>query len=113
METELGRHVRLRYHLVRREKDALVIHEPHRKVCELEELLHGLGFAESAIEETMKRSRFSPVMKFEHGEESYAAYRMTYRGNGGWSYPLELGPLDRLVKKLVPLLGTDELFELM
>jgi hypothetical protein len=38
---------------------------------------------------------------------------MAYRGAGGWSYPLDSGPLKKLVAKYLRHVGTEELFELM
>ena len=55
-----------------------------------------------------------PVMRlvpYEGGQ--YAIYRMTYRGDGGWSrWSLDRGPLDRLVSTYLPEIGTSEFFEL-
>ena len=38
---------------------------------------------------------------------------MTYRGNGGWSHPLRSGTLSKLVGECIPVLGTEEFFELI
>lgn len=40
----------------------------------------------------------------------YIASRMSYRGQGGW-LDLRIGPLARLARKYIRLLGTDDLFE--
>jgi hypothetical protein len=61
----------------------------------------------------MARAQYAPVMKFERGPDGYVAHRMTYRGRGGWSYPLEHGALALPVRKLVGHVGTEEFFELM
>jgi hypothetical protein len=53
------------------------------------------------------------VLRFVRDGSTYVVHRMTYRGNGGWSYPLASGPLDRLVRELVHKVGTDDFFELM
>jgi hypothetical protein len=37
---------------------------------------------------------------------------MTYRGDGGWSWALAHGPLDRLARKYLNTLGTSAFFEL-
>ena len=38
---------------------------------------------------------------------------MTYRGEGGWSWPLSFGPLKKLVTRYLKHVETEELFELM
>ena len=43
----------------------------------------------------------------------YVVHRMTYRGEGGWSQPLSIGPLRKLVRKYLKHVGTEEFFELM
>ena len=37
---------------------------------------------------------------------------MTYRGEGGWSWPLSIGQLDKLVRKYLKHVATEEFFEL-
>ena len=59
--------------------------------------------------------RYDPVMKFVPVDEPghYAVHRMTYRGEGGWSWPLTFGSLKKLLQKYLKHVGTDEFFELM
>ena len=59
--------------------------------------------------------RYDPVMKFVPAEEPghYAVHRMTYRGEGGWSWPLTIGPLQKLLKKYIKHVSTEGFFELM
>jgi hypothetical protein len=73
----------------------------------------GRQFPASFIAARMKKAQLSPVMKFEREGDAYAVYRMTYRGEGGWSYMLGLGKLGALVSKYARHIGTDEFFELM
>ena len=55
----------------------------------------------------------TPVMRFAPAAGGeYALHRMTYRGRGGWSWPLAHGELAGLLRKYVPLIGTDEFFDL-
>ncbi|GEM_PF-567421 len=63
----------------------------------------------------MRRVRYDPVMKFVPSRErsGYWVHRMTYRGDGGWSWPLATGPLSKLLKRFLGCVGTDEFFELM
>jgi hypothetical protein len=37
---------------------------------------------------------------------------MTYRGKGGWSWPVMDGKLADVVKKVVSKIGTDDFYEL-
>lgn len=59
-----------------------------------------------------KRIRYTPVMKFVPGDPSYAVHRMTYRGDGGWSWPLGYGQLAKLVARYLPHIGTEKFFQL-
>lgn len=72
------------------------------------------GFGYISVFELLHR-RYDPVMKFVPAEEPghYAVHRMTYRGEGGWSWPLTIGPLQKLLKKYLKHVGTEEFFELM
>jgi hypothetical protein len=71
------------------------------------------GRVETILADQIQRARFSPVLRFVREDSSYVVHRMTYRGDGGWSYPLASGPLARLVRELVRKIGTDDFFELM
>lgn len=57
-------------------------------------------------------SRYTPVMKFVPSEGGYSVHRMTYRGHGGWSWPLAHGGLIALLAKYIPLIGTERFFDL-
>ena len=59
-----------------------------------------------------KDTRFSPILRFAPIDGQYAVSRMTYRGDGGWSWVLECGALDRLLPKYLNKLGTSAFFEL-
>lgn len=69
--------------------------------------------SEPFVTAQMKQARFDPVLKFEREGDEYAVYRMTYRGEGGWSYPLDAGKLKVLAKRYLRHIGTNEFFELM
>ncbi len=65
----------------------------------------------------MRQQRnYNPVMKFvrypAEGPDQYCVHRMTYSGDGGWSYPLDSGPLDKLLRTYIQHIGKDSFFEL-
>jgi hypothetical protein len=57
-------------------------------------------------------TRYTPVLRFAPIEGEYAVFRMTYRGDGGWSWALDHGSLGSLVRKYLNKLGTSAFFEL-
>ncbi|MCX6561066.1 MAG: hypothetical protein NTZ26_11225 [Candidatus Aminicenantes bacterium] len=63
----------------------------------------------------MRRVQYDPVMKFAPSREcgGYWVHRMTYLGDGGWSWPLAAGSLSKLLKRFLGCVRTDEFFELM
>jgi hypothetical protein len=84
------------------------------------EIFSELGFQaeQNAAKEVSKildqNARYEPVLRFELKDDKariFSAERMTYTGQGGWLY-LESDSLEKLVKHLIPLLDTDEFFEL-
>ena len=50
---------------------------------------------------------------FEPEAGDYVMRRMTYRGEGGWSWPLAHGKLEDVTRRVVPKIGTDGFFELL
>ena len=92
-------------------ENAIVIYEPHTNPDQLKDFSCSLGMGEPSatyIEERMARARYAPVVKFERdGDDNYVALRMTYRGEGGWSWALASGRLPDLVRQLVPPIGTE------
>lgn len=87
-QDELARHRHLQHHQARVKESAIVVYE-------------------------LSAARYQPVMKFERETGGYTVYRMTYRGHGGWSYPLATGALDTLLREYARHVGTDEFFNLM
>jgi hypothetical protein len=88
VRAELARHRHLGFHSVEVVKGEIVVFEP-------------------------SYGRYVPVMKFVPAEGQYAVYRMTYRGDGGWSWPLAFGEIQTLVKRYLGKVGTDDFFELL
>lgn len=117
---EVARHRQLRHHRVEAGRHEIVIYEPVGAMsdADLRESARALYVPAERYEQIMTNrwvtGRFHPVLRFrpvvdKPGE--YFAERMTYRGEGGWSYPLQFGPLAKLVKQYVPSLGTQGSFE--
>jgi len=116
VETVVGRHAHLRGYVVRAVGNAVVIFEPRPRPDELRDLAQRLGNTPRAlgyVEDQMKKAQYAPVMKFEPEGAGYVAFRMTYRGNGGWSWPLRTGKLLDLARRFVGSIGTEEFFDLM
>jgi hypothetical protein len=116
VEDVVARHSHLQGYLVRPLDNAVVIFEPHPRPSELREFAERSGAsyrASTFIEQRMKRARYAPIMKFEREGDGYVVLRMTYRGKGGWSWPLGAGTLQQLAKKYVPSIGTENFFDLM
>ena len=113
-DTEMARHPHLRGHRIEVKKGEIVVFEPETDV--LPDLLKDMAGLFSAYSKRVvsRRVRYSPVMKFvqERGNGDYTVHRMTYRGDGGWSYPLASGALHWLLKRFLRHVGTDEFFEL-
>lgn len=58
---------------------------------------------------------FSPILRFtltDPGERIFGVERMDFLGKGGWRAISRSGKAAELVKELIPLLNTDEFFEL-
>jgi hypothetical protein len=116
VEAALARHQHLRWYKARVAEGAIVVFEPHPRPEELISFAeHAVftGRVENFVEERMKKAQYVPVMKFEIEGDDYAVLRMTYRGHGGWSYPLASGKLDALVKKFLPNVGTEKFSDIM
>jgi len=77
--------------------------------------VHGLRQLAGLRAKALSLQQFDPVFKFMPATDApgiYIASRMSYRGQGGW-LDLRAGPLARLTRQYIRLLGTDELFEEM
>jgi hypothetical protein len=116
VEAEVSRHPHLAGYMVRAEGNAIVIFEPHPRPSELRDFAQPHGAfcrAASFVEERMKKAQYAPILKFDRDGDGYVALRMTYRGKGGWSWPLGVGKLHGLAKKFVPSIGTEKFFDLV
>lgn len=112
VEAALSRHPHLRGYVARGVGSAVVIFEPHPRPAEMHAFGERSGLAGRAVT-GLRQARFEPVMKFEREGDRYVVFRMTYRGKGGWSWPLRTGELAVLAHQLVKTIGTDEFYELL
>lgn len=121
VRAELSRHEHLRRHRAEVVKGEIVIFEPmggisFDAVAEMARspFVSPNGLKAQQLESTMVPKRYDPVLKFVPAEEPhhYVVHRMTYRGDGGWSYPLTIDPLRKVVKKYIRHVGTEGFFEL-
>jgi hypothetical protein len=119
VRAEIERHERLVAHRIEVRGREIIVHAPDRRGL-TDELMRAPPFF-GLSEELDRRRRaefeaqgsYGPVMKFEMSKDSgWSAYRMTYRGEGGW-WMIGSGTLSKLVKKFLRHIGTDEFFELI
>ena len=75
------------------------------------------GRADRLREILDRRARFTPVMRFtlvDAERRRFGVQRMLYRGGRErWIDLTERGPVDKLARRLIPLLGTEQFFELI
>jgi hypothetical protein len=118
VRAELARHPHLRRHRADRVKGEIVVFEPIGGLSD--ELAYSFvatfqltpAQAVQRQAELDKRVRYSPAMRFVPLDGQYALFRMTYRGDGGWSRALARGSLDELAANYLKQLGTEALFDL-
>ncbi len=117
VRVEMARHGQLHHHRAECVRGEIVIFEPSSGLMTLDaEHAHwfGIRWNEPAPNHPAIRTRYAPVLKFVPcGSGDYAVHRMTYRGQGGWSYSLAHGPLVKLVGRFVGKIGTEAFFDLM
>ncbi|MDW7760028.1 MAG: hypothetical protein SCM96_05240 [Acidobacteriota bacterium] len=106
---EMARHPHLQGYRIEVVKGEIVVFEPRGGILSdwIMDVVRDDGM--------MRRVQYDPVMKFVplRGRSGYWVHRMTYRGDGGWSWPLGMGFLRELLKRFLGCVGTDEFFELL
>lgn len=114
---EMARHGQLRHHRVVCVRGEIVIFETFSELMTLDAehaRRSGIRSNEPVLDHLAQRNRYAPVLKFVPcGYGDYAVHRMTYRGEGGWSWSLAHGPLVELVGRFVGKIGTEAFFDLM
>lgn len=117
VRAEMARHDHLRHHRAEGVRDAIVVFEPFSgPALVTESWAREVGIARIApsLDRLAARTRYAPVLKLvPDGVDRFAVHRMTYRGEGGWSWPLASGPLPQLARRFVGTIGTSAFFELM
>lgn len=120
VRAEVGSVERLRLHRVEAVKGEIVIYEPGGglTIDSIARMAKTFGMTPRQAEERLagfqEHAQYSPVLKFVPcDDEDYAVHRMTYRGDGGWSWELARGALAGLAKKYVKVVGTEQFFDLM
>jgi hypothetical protein len=118
---EMAQYGHLRAHRVEEVKGEIVVFEPTggMPAAVIAELRLGSWMHPEHLSDRVgarrPRLRYFPVMKFVPSAKSgiYGVHRMTYRGDGGWSWLLASDTLPKLLRQYVRHVGTDEFFELV
>jgi hypothetical protein len=118
VRAELAKHPRLRRYRADVVKGEIIVFEPIGGLSD--ELARHLKASfqmtpfqlEQHRPELDKSTHYSPVLRFASIDGQYAVFRMTYRGDGGWSWALAHGPLGSLAPKYLNTLGTSAFFDL-
>ncbi|MEO7735405.1 MAG: hypothetical protein ABIY55_30910 [Kofleriaceae bacterium] len=118
VRAELAKHPRLRRYRADVVKGDIIVFEPIGGLSD--ELARHLTTSfqlppfqlEQRRPELEKGTHYSPVLRFTLIDREYAVCRMTYRGDGGWSWALAHGSLGSIAAKYVKSLGTPAFFQL-
>ena len=118
IRVQLAKHPRLRRYRVEVVKGEIIVFEPIGGLSDrlARHLTASFQLAPFQLEQHRREldnsAHYSPVLRFAPVDVQYAMFRMTYRGDGGWSYPLAYGSLGNLASKYLKTLGTPAFFEL-
>jgi hypothetical protein len=118
VRAELAKHPHLRRYRADVVKGDIVVFEPIGGLSDelARRLTASFPLARLQLEqrrpELDERTHYSPVLRFAPIDGEYAMFRMTYRGDGGWSWALAHGPIGSLASKYLKTLGTPAFFEL-
>lgn len=98
--------------------NTVTVFEPQRRGSDILEACGDLSpFTPSAAwaKGWAAKGNFHPALRFVLDDEQTRTFhveRMTYRGEGGWSYPLGQGKIVNLARKYLPHLGKESFFDL-
>ena len=97
----------------------ITVYEPLYDESEYLDTYEPMGVTTTAmtqyVSERIEKGPFNPVMRFhvlDQDERIFEVERMTYRGDGGWSWSLNCGPLAKLTQKYIKHLGRESFFDL-
>lgn len=121
VEEAVCRHPRARNYRVNVKPDRIEVYESVGPDADgLLSGLKGLGFLPKAKEADLRAllersARFTPVLRFILEDEETRVYRVEswcYLGSiDDWIF-VDTGPVEQLIRRMIPTLGTDEFFEL-
>jgi hypothetical protein len=122
VEAALKKHPKAKDYRVAIKNDQIVIYEGIGGGMDSLRIILGqaglnIERVEKRLQEELDRHiQFTPVMRFildDQETREYHAERWSYRGSiDDWIYAGHSGKIDKLAKKLIPKLGTDDFFEL-
>jgi hypothetical protein len=121
VETEVNQHPKSRRYRVAVKHDRIEVYEMSGPETEtLVETLSQFGFLTPGAADKIQThlessSRFSPVMRFilvDEGDRTFRAERWCYKGSIDDWIDVDYGPIQELASRLIPVLGTEDYFEL-
>ena len=118
VRAELGKHPRLHRSRADVVKGEIIVFEPIGGLSDklARHLTASFQLTPARLEqhrsELDQSTHYAPVLRFAPIDDQYAVFRMTYRGDGGWSWALAHGPIGSLALKYLKTLGTPAFFEL-
>lgn len=116
VRAEMEHHSHLRYYRTESMSGDIIIFEPSSGLIldAKRSNLCGIRGIESALDLPAACIHYAPILKFAPcGADCYSVHRMTYRGQGGWSWLLANGPIAKLAGGFVGKIGTNAFFDLM
>ncbi len=121
VEDALARHPKARnYRIAVKDKQVIVYEGVGWDVDKMMDIFKGFPILPNARErleaDRDRYTQYTPVMRFildDQETREYHAERWCYSGSiDDWIYAGHSGKIDKLAKKLIPKLGTDDFFEL-
>ena len=118
VEDRLERNPKARnYRVAVKDKQIIVYEKIGSDLSPLLGFFTSAGMDQNRLQERMEASaQYSPVMRFildDQETREFHAERWCYRGSiDDWIHVYRSGKIDHLAKQLIPVLGTDDFFEL-
>jgi hypothetical protein len=103
--------------LVQAEGDDIIVHaaDPPRITREMDDAFGGMGAL--LAQQLAADARLDPALRFTLADAAtrrFSVSRWCYRGGTEhWTYPLDDGPLEAMVRKFAPHVGKESFFDLM